>query len=135
VIDYFANMNTVAAKDKTAYINAAAYEAKQFVLHDLDNGRGGVALLSPAHGSRKGTEDAAQDEGNWKREGVYMFSELEKAADMVVALCRSAAWAVSGRAPYDGIRLKALEQYRKAGSKLNVQMVGRGDSKQGDRHA
>jgi hypothetical protein len=70
VIDYFANMNTTKAKDETAYINQAAYEAKQFVLHDLDNGRGGVALLSPAHGNRKGVEHARQNDGNWEREGT-----------------------------------------------------------------
>ena len=84
VIDYFANMNTTKAKDKTAYINEAAYEAKQFVLHDLNNDRGGAALLSPAHPSRKGVADAKQNDGNWDREAVYMYSELEKAADLIM---------------------------------------------------
>ncbi len=83
VLDYFALLNTNKAKDKTALINENAYEAKQFVLHDLDNGRGGVALVSPAQGSRKGLDDSKQNDGNWVREGIYMYSELEKSADMI----------------------------------------------------
>jgi hypothetical protein len=83
VLDYFARMDTSKARDKIVAINDYAMRAKDFIL-ELDNKRGGAALLSPCHASRKGIEDAKANDGNYYREAVWNYSELEKSADLIM---------------------------------------------------
>ncbi len=84
MLDYFTLMSTEGTKDKTAAIDKNAFDVKQFVLNDLDNGRGGIAFVAPVQGSRKGKEEADAQDGNWTRQGIYMYVELEKSADLIM---------------------------------------------------
>jgi archaellum biogenesis ATPase FlaH len=83
VIDYLSMMDTAGARDRTAAINDIAIQVKN-LSGQLDNGRGGVAIVTPAQGSRGGYEDAQKNDGHWDKDGVYMYSELERSADTIM---------------------------------------------------
>jgi len=82
VIDYIGLFDTRQYKDKTLAINEAAIQMKQMAL-TFQNGKGGLIFVTPAQGSRKGLEDAKSNEGVWEKTGIFMYSELEKSADIV----------------------------------------------------
>lgn len=82
VIDYIGLIDTRHQKDKTLAINDVAIQMKQMAL-TFPNGRGGLTIVTPAQGSRKGYEDAKNNDGVWDKTGIFMYSELEKSADIV----------------------------------------------------
>lgn len=43
-----------------------------------------MAIVTPAQGSRNGYENAKKSDGQWDKDGVYMFSELERSADTII---------------------------------------------------
>lgn len=82
VIDYIGLLDTRLHRDKTLAINDAAIQMKQMALN-FPNGKGGLTILTPAQGSRKGYEEAQTNDGVWDKTGIYMYSELEKSADII----------------------------------------------------
>jgi RecA/RadA recombinase len=82
VIDYIGLVDTRQHRDKTLAINDIAVQMKQMALH-FPNGRGGLAIVTPAQGSRAGYNEAKANDGAWEKTGIYMYSELEKSADII----------------------------------------------------
>jgi hypothetical protein len=80
IIDYLTLLSTPGAKEERADKTAIAQEVKRFAL-TANEGRG-LCILTPVQGSRKGYEDAVENEGAWQLSGINMYSELDKSLDI-----------------------------------------------------
>jgi hypothetical protein len=82
VLDYYTLMDFSAHRDQVAAINNTAKEVKQMCVN-FPNGRGGLVILSPVQGSKKGFEEAKGNEGTWDKTGIYMYGEIYKSASVI----------------------------------------------------
>jgi hypothetical protein len=84
VLDYLGRLDIGDARDPRIAYNRMADEVKNFLLYDLDNKRGGAAMVSPCHASRNGVADAVAAEGNYVKEAIFEYSQFEKSCDVIM---------------------------------------------------
>ena len=84
VLDYIGCLDIGDARDVRLAYNKLAKEIKDFLLYDLHSIRGGAAMLSPCHSSRKGIEDAKAADGNYVKEAISTYDQFEKSSDVVM---------------------------------------------------
>jgi hypothetical protein len=84
VLDYLGRLDIGDARDPRIAYNRIADDVKNFLLYDLDNKRGGAAMVSPCHASRKGVADAVAAEGNYVKEAIFEYSQFEKSCDVIM---------------------------------------------------
>jgi hypothetical protein len=84
VLDYLGRLDIGDARDPRIAYNRIADDVKNFLLYDLTNERGGAAMVSPCHASRKGVADAVAAEGNYVKEAIFEYSQFEKSCDVIM---------------------------------------------------
>ena len=84
VLDYLGRLDIGDARDARVAYNRMADEVKNFLLYDLTNTRGGAAMVSPCHASRKGVADAVAAEGTFVKEAIFEYSQFEKCCDVIM---------------------------------------------------
>jgi hypothetical protein len=84
VLDYLGRLDIGDARDPRIAYNRMADDVKNFLLYDLDNKRGGAAMVSPCHASRNGVAEAVKAEGNYVKEAIFEYSQFEKSCDVIM---------------------------------------------------
>jgi hypothetical protein len=84
VLDYLGRLDIGDARDPRIAYNRMADDAKNFLLYDLTNTRGGAAMVSPCHASRRGVENAMAADGNYVKEAIFEYSQFEKSCDVIM---------------------------------------------------
>jgi hypothetical protein len=84
VLDYLGRLDIGDARDARVAYNRMSDDVKNFLLYDLDNKRGGAAMVSPCHASRKGVTDAVAADGNYVKEAIFEYSQFEKSCDVIM---------------------------------------------------
>ena len=84
VLDYLGRLDIGDARDARVAYNRMADDVKNFLLYDLDNKRGGAAMVSPCHASRNGVAEAVKAEGNYVKEAIFEYSQFEKSCDVIM---------------------------------------------------
>ena len=80
IIDYLTMCNpNPENRDKTGAMIEMIRDAKQLTLTANDGM--GLCLVTPVQGSRKGLEDAQENDGAWEITGISTYSEMDKSLD------------------------------------------------------
>ena len=80
VLDYIGCLDIGDARDVRLAYNKLAKEIKDFLLYDLHSIRGGAAMLSPCHASRKGIADATPPRAPTSKRQSRHTTSLRRAA-------------------------------------------------------